>query len=216
MIRNGIPKLSIVTVALVAGALACTGGDTNAGTAAETAEQQANAAPLLPAGTDLTFRLTQTISTSDSHAGDTFNAQVAQDVVGPDGSVLIPAGTAARGEVLESKRGEGDTPAILAVRMNTMEVNGDWVPIDASMLSADVQGEKGDTGSETAGKIAIGTAAGALIGQILGKDTESTLAGAGVGTVVGAVVALTSRTGEAKLEEGARLHVRLNAPVEAS
>jgi hypothetical protein len=59
----------------------------------------------------------------------------------------------------------------------------------------------------------IGAAAGALLGQIPGKDTESTLAGAGVGTVMGAVVALTSRAGNAPLPEGSQLRVRCDSPV---
>ncbi len=203
----------IVSLTLLAGAFACTGHETGAGDTTPAAEQQAESSPLVPAGTELTFRLTQTLSTADVHAGDTFDAVVAEDVYGNDGQVIVPAGAPARGEVLQSKQGKGDNPAILALQMETMQVKDEWLPIDATMISADVQGEAGDTGSETAGKIAIGTAAGALIGQILGKDTESTIAGAGIGTAVGAVVALTSRAGNATIEQGSRLHVRLNAPV---
>lgn len=157
--------------------------------------------------------MTENVSTSANRKGDTFEAVVTHDVAVSDGRVLIPAGSLARGEVIEASRGDGDTPAILAVRVRTIQVADEWLPLDATMVSADLKRDAGDTATETAGKIAIGAAAGALLGQILGKSTESTLAGAGVGTIAGAVVALTSRAGDATLNEGSQLRVRLDSPL---
>lgn len=59
----------------------------------------------------------------------------------------------------------------------------------ASAPRVEVQAQVDDR--ETAAKIGVGAAAGALVGQILGKDTESTLKGAGVGAAVGTAVAFT-------------------------
>ena len=59
----------------------------------------------------------------------------------------------------------------------------------------------------------IGAAAGALVGQVLGKDTEATLKGAAVGAAAGTVVAVASRNGDATLEEGSRITVRTEEPI---
>jgi hypothetical protein len=212
MKRQRLRTVACLSLMLLPGALACMGSEADLDRdAAE--ERQADTQPLVPAGTEITFHVTENLSTSVNHKGDMFEAVVAHDVAASDGRVLIPAGSLAQGEVIEASRGDGDTPAVLAVRIRTIQLADEWLPLDATMVSADLKRDAGDTASETAGKIAIGAAAGALIGQVLGKSTESTLAGAGVGTIAGAVVALTSRAGDATLHEGSQLRVRLDAPV---
>jgi hypothetical protein len=54
----------------------------------------------------------------------------------------------------------------------------------------------------------------APVGQIIGRDTRSTLTGAGVGAALGTAVALSTRSGSATLPEGSLLGVRLNSPLQ--
>jgi hypothetical protein len=171
----------------------------------------------VPTGTELTFVIDETLSTGDANAGQMFDAHLAGPVASSDGSIALPAGTAARGIVVEShKSGGSDDPAALILRLETVEFEGQMVPIVGTVTGAEIDTSTRDTGAETAAKIAIGAAAGAIIGQIIGKNTESTLAGAGVGAVAGTVVALTTRDGHATMPSGSTIVVRLDQPLRAS
>lgn len=209
--------LSMAVAAALVGLGACGGGPdgATAGSEAEAAAERAaaEAAPVVPAGTELTFVVDETLSTDDTEAGRTFAAHVQADVRATDGSTLIPAGTEARGKVVESAPSRDGQPAVLAVRIESVRFAGSQRTVDGTVISAETEASADDTGAETAGKIAIGAAAGAIIGQILGRDTESTLAGAGAGAIAGAVVALTTRDGSARLLRGSTIVVRLDAPL---
>lgn len=160
------------------------------------------------AGTAMTFTVAQSIST-DTHApGDRFTAELDADVTGSDGDTVLPRGTSSRWIVTEATT-EGDQ-ALLVLELESIRANGTWVPMKATVSDAELESDDRDSGTETAAKIGVGAAAGAVIGQIVGGSTESTLAGAGVGAAVGAVVALSTRGGRATLPAGSRLTVELD------
>lgn len=227
MIYAKMPRWSSLPVAgslLVLGLAACAPtqdepADSELGSQPADAEQPTETArpATVPAGTNLTFRTDQTVSTDTHEQGDAFTATLQEDVTASDGSVAIPAGSESRWVVTRSETDAGDEDqALLAFRLESLRMNGQWVPLQSTVTEATVHSEAGDTGTETAAKVAVGTAAGAIIGQILGRDTESTLKGAGVGAAVGAVVALTTRGGKAELPEGSTIQVRLDEPVTAN
>jgi Glycine zipper 2TM domain len=171
-------------------------------------------APVVPAGTEILIRLAESVSTADDNAGDSFDAVVVDEVSGSDGAVVIPAGSAASGTVVQSHQSTGpQDPAVIAIRFESIEFNDETIPLDATVVSAEPSTSTGSTTAETAGRIAVGAAAGAILGQIIGKDTKSTIAGAGAGAVAGAVVALSTRKGNATLESGSVVRVRLNEPI---
>jgi hypothetical protein len=172
------------------------------------------AATAVPAGTSMTFTVDETVSTDDNEVGDQFTATLQSPVTGPDGRTLIEAGTPSRWTVQEAST-EGDS-TVLAAQLESMQVDGSWETIPARVVSADVQTDTADTGGETAAKIGVGAAAGALIGQILGDDTRSTLAGAGVGAAAGTIFALATRGGSAELPAGSSITVELTAPLRVS
>lgn len=168
----------------------------------------------IPRGSVLTLRLDESVSTETHDRGDHFTAEVTQTVRSEDGTVLVPEGAEMRGVVEESQRSAGpEDQAILALRLESLEVEGRRYPVRATVQQARPEQTEGDTGAETAAKIAIGTAAGALVGQVLGGETETTLGGAAAGAAAGALVALSSRRGDATLPEGSRLRIELVEPV---
>jgi hypothetical protein len=173
------------------------------------------AAPAQPvraiqAGTLLTFEVRENVSTSSHDAGDTFSLVLVDAVTGSAGAVL-PAGAPARGLVTDAHSSTGpDDQSVLGLRVASVEAGGSQEPILGEAESADIKSSTRDSGTRTAATIATGTAAGAIIGQILGRDTRSTVTGAAVGTAVGVVVALTTRGGHADLPEGSRIVVRLS------
>lgn len=168
----------------------------------------------VPAQTTMTFVVDESISTETHEPGDRFTATLRSNVDDVEGVQVLDEGTPSQWVVAETST-EGDQ-SLLAVRLESILVEGEWTPLIATVTRADVQTESGDTGSETAAKIGVGTAAGALIGQILGRDTRSTLTGAGVGAAVGAVVALSTRGESVTLPAGSTVEVRLDEPLVVS
>lgn len=170
------------------------------------------AAPMMvPAGTSMTFTVDEEISTNSYAVGDRFLGTLTAPVSGSGGGILLEAGTPSQWVVTESTTEDGQ--ALLAFALESIEVDGEWVPVTATVAEADLNTDTPDSGGETAAKIGVGAAAGAIIGQILGQDTESTLTGAGVGAAVGTAVALATRGGSVTLPAGSALTVQLDEPL---
>ncbi|CAN5802192.1 hypothetical protein BH23GEM11_BH23GEM11_04710 [soil metagenome] len=170
--------------------------------------------PVLPSGTQVTGVLESGLSTRTSQVGDTFHARIGDAVRASDGTVILPAGSRLQGRVVESREStSAEEQAALLLEIRSLVVNGQTFPIQATVLSTEVATEARDSGQRSAATVATGAAAGAVIGRILGRDTRSTVAGAAAGAAAGAGIALTTRDGHATLAEGARITVRLEAPV---
>ncbi len=166
------------------------------------------------AGTQLGLRLSDALSTESNKAGDPFEATVVEDVLAPDGMVLVPAGAVVRGRVVDSHESpSADQPAVLSLAVDAIELNGRSVPLDATVLDAQVQAGRKDSDTRTAVKVGAGAAAGAVLGKILGKDTKSAVKGAVVGAAAGGAVAAATRDGQAVMEPGARILLRLDRPL---
>jgi dolichol kinase len=61
--------------------------------------------------------------------------------------------------------------------------------------------------------VAVGTAAGAIIGQVIGRDTRSTIAGALTGAAAGTAIAMGTADVDAVLNKGSAMVVRTETPV---
>ena len=161
------------------------------------------AAVFVSEGTRMTLRLAERLSTNDNQAGDMFWAIVAADVRSSNGDLLVPAGTPSRGTVIQSQESRGaDEPPVLALRLVTLELDGASLPLDATIVEAESKSDTRDSGGETAAKIGVGAAAGALVGGLIGKDTKGALIGAGAGAAAGTVFAVTTKDGHAHIDEG--------------
>jgi hypothetical protein len=67
-------------------------------------------------------------------------------------------------------------------------------------------------GGSEAKKVAIGTAVGAAVGQVIGRDTKATVIGGAIGAVGGAVVARETKNRELVVSSGAPVVITLTAP----
>lgn len=135
----------------------------------------------IPAGTVVTVRTSQALSSKTSQAGETFTATVAQPVnVG--GSVMIPDGAKALGTVVTAHPlGRFKGGALLQVRLSSIEIAGQSVAIDSSSVA---RSEKGK-GKRSAVLIGGGAGLGAIIGGLAGGGKGAAigaLAGGGAGT----------------------------------
>ena len=135
----------------------------------------------VPAGTILTVRLGESLSTKSNKAGDTFTGTIAEPV-SVDGKVVIPEGADATGNVTNSKgMGHFKGGALLQIVLTSVTVKGASVPVETS---ANSHAEKGK-GKRSAVVIGGGAGLGALIGGLAGGGKGAAIgaaAGAGAGT----------------------------------
>jgi hypothetical protein len=170
--------------------------------------------PAIPVGTEVGGELVTALSTETSRPGDRFSARVQEDVLAANGMVLVPRGSEIRGRVTESRESPGaDEPAVIRLAVDVLVIDGREIPVAASVVEAQVRAEARDSGTRTAAKVATGAAAGAVVGRILGRDARSTTAGAVAGAAAGTAVALATRDGQAVMEPGSRIVIRLDQPV---
>jgi hypothetical protein len=136
----------------------------------------------IPAGTSLSIRINQHLSVKSSRAGDPFDGEIADPVVGDNGRVIVPKGTPVGGVVAAShKRGHFKGASVLQLRLTSMTLNGQRYPLETSSLTRTKKGK----GKRSAAFIGGGSGLGMLIGGIASGGTGlliGGLAGAGAGT----------------------------------
>lgn len=144
----------------------------------------------LSAGATLALSTGARVCTNTHKVGDRFTAVTTADVAATNGAT-IPAGSEVTLEIVESARGENSRDKVkLAFKPVAITVRG-----TSSTLAADVtqvaalEYERVQSTGTQAGKVAAGAAVGAIAGQVMGRDTKSTVAGAAIGAAAGGVVA---------------------------
>lgn len=139
------------------------------------------------AGTALAIRINQHISVKTNQAGDHFDGEIVEPVVGDNGSVILPKGTPVNGIVDAShKRGRFKGASILELRLTSLTLNGTRYPLATNDLTQTKKGK----GKRSAAMIGGGAGAGMLIGGLASGGTGMLiggLAGAGAGTAAGAL-----------------------------
>lgn len=164
---------------------------------------QATPPPLLPlvvpAGTELTVRLGQELSSKNSQTGAMFAAIMAHPIT-VDGRTVIPAGAEASGVVREATNaGPVKGAATLAVDLTTIVVHGHKYNVQTEFI-----GQTGK-GKRATGMMAGGAAAGGIGG----------FAGGGKGAGSGASTGVTAGTGDRDITLPAEsaLSFKLDQPV---
>jgi hypothetical protein len=135
---------------------------------------------VLPAGTVLTIRTEQALSSKNNQTGQTFLATLAQPV-SVEGRPALPSGSTVSGTVVTAKskgkiKGEGQ----LDLALTSISVRGHTYRIQTTVLSSTTKGKGKRTAATTGG----GAAGGALIGGIAGGGKGAAI-GAGVGAAAG-------------------------------
>jgi hypothetical protein len=132
---------------------------------------------VVPAGTVLTVRTQQALSSKTSQAGQTFLATLAQPV-SVAGKRALPTGATVKGTVVSAKsKGKIKGEAELSVTLASISLGDHTYEIQTTPLSSKQKGKGKRTAATTGG----GAAGGALIGGLAGGGK-----GAGIGALVGA------------------------------
>lgn len=133
---------------------------------------------VVPEGTSLLVRLTDTLDANKIERGKRFEGKLAEDLISPNGAILIPHNKRVRGHVSGVDRG---LHGRMLLSFDQIETNHGWVPLIATVTG--VPGEHGvkpEAGSE-------GEISGR--GTTMARTVESTVAGAAIGAVAGGVAA---------------------------
>lgn len=134
----------------------------------------------IPSGKTLTVRLADEVGSKISQPGQTFGGTLARSVT-VDGQEAIPAGARVEGVVVDAKSmGHFAGGALLQLKLQSIQVNGQQLPIQTSTFTQTLKGKGKRTGVLAGG----GAGLGALIGGLAGGGKGAAIgaaAGAGAG-----------------------------------
>jgi len=164
---------------------------------------------VVPAGTVLTIRTSQEISSKTAQTGMTFGGSTATPIT-IDGKVAIPSGADVGGIINNAKKaGKFKGAAELSLALNSLTVKGHVYNIETEYFDKTTTGK----GKRTAGVIVGGTGAGAAIGGLAGGGKGAAI-GALVGAAAGTVGAgATGNSRDINLPAESALSFRLKQPL---
>jgi outer membrane biosynthesis protein TonB len=163
----------------------------------------------IPAGTTLTVRVNETLSTETNYSGDTFTASLDKPLV-VDGFVIADRGARVSGKITQAqKAGRVKGISELALALTQIHTtDGQTVAIETTPWTKQgPQSKKGD-----AAKIGGGAALGAIIGAIAGGGRGAAI-GAGAGGAAGTGAVLTMRGKAAVIPSETRITFSLENSV---
>jgi hypothetical protein len=166
----------------------------------------------IPAGTWITVRVNEPISSKHNHPGDSYSATLSQPLVA-DGFVIARRGQTLAGRVAESDQG-GRVKGLshLALELTDMTlVDGQQVPVRTELARYEAGPSKGRDA------VAIGTTTG--VGAAIGAAAAGGVgaaAGAGAGAIASTIGVLTTHGKETVVFPEDRLTFRTTAPITIS
>ncbi len=152
----------------------------------------------IPAGTQLTVRLDNSLDSERNQVGDTFHGSLTNPIV-LDGETVIPSGADVVGRVADVKSaGRFAGNSVLTLELTSVSVHGRTYNIQTNQWTRAGSGE----GKNTATKVGVGTAAGAILGGIFGG---------GKGAAIGAATGAGAGTGVAAAKKGQQIQLPAEA-----
>jgi len=166
----------------------------------------------IPEGTEVVVMNNENIDSSTASEGQTFSADVAENVVNNNGRVLIPKGSQAE-LVLRKAASQGTVSGSseLALDLQSVRVNGRRY----TLSTADVE-QKNNAGiganKRTATMVGGGAVLGTLIGAIAGGGKGAAI-GAATGAAAGAGAQVLTRGKSVKVPAESKLRFKLDQPL---
>jgi hypothetical protein len=166
----------------------------------------------LASGTRISVRTEETIDSSRAAEGQTFAAEVTQDVRDAEGSVVVPNGANAQIVIKSASAGGRFTKASdLILDLATVSVDGRRYELSTRDLAE--RGQQGIGKNKRTGEFAgTGAAIGAIIGAVAGGGKGAAI-GAGTGAGSGLAAEVLTKGGAIKIAAETVLTFRLDMPL---
>jgi hypothetical protein len=156
----------------------------------------------------------RTITTAGNKAGETVTTTVTSDVKDDRGRVVIPSGATIDLLItkLEPATSRGDADGVLLLSVTSTTIRGRTYSLQGDVTSVTHSLRSRGTGKSEVLKVGVGTAVGAAVGQVIGKNTKATVIGGAIGAVGGAVVARQTKNRDLVISVGAPVVITLTGP----
>jgi hypothetical protein len=175
---------------------------------AQAAQNQAPPKIIIPAGTPITVRLQQWLSSASAVPGERFECVIDEPVVVGD-RVVVPVGALAEGHVTVARRsGRLRHPGELGLTLDRVTVDQQIVSLSTSRVVA----RGGSHKKRNWGWIGGGTGGGAVIGA-LAAGGKGALIGSGIGAAAGTTTAFFTGKKDVVFGNERLLRFRLNQDV---
>jgi hypothetical protein len=167
----------------------------------------------LPAGTQVSVRSEETIDSATAVEGQTYAAEIADDVLDANGDVVIPHGSNAQIVIRSaSKGGRFRGASDLVLDLKSITVEGQQYSISTTDLKE--SGKQGLGANTRTAEYTGGAAAlGAIIGAIAGGGKGAAI-GAGAGAGAGAVTQVVTKGAAIRVPAETVLTFKLDKPVQ--
>jgi hypothetical protein len=161
------------------------------------ASSHAGKLEVLSAGTELAVRTNEAIDSKVAKENQTFSAEVAQDILGASGVVVVPKGSAAELVIRKLSSGGVTGSPDMALDVQALTVAGRRYLVSTADLE-----EKSNTGIGMNKRTGEMMGGGAVLGTILGA-----VAGGGKGAAIGALAGTAGGAGAQVLFKGKEVRV---------
>jgi hypothetical protein len=145
---------------------------------------------------------------ADRPVPQTFPARLAQDMIDPEGRVLVPGGSPIELTVVQTSKGGGTSTPQIALAVQSITINGQRDVIDTNVETrsgTEGLGANPRTGAFVGGGAAIGTVLGAFAGGWAGA-----LFGGAMGAASGAAVQVLTQGSRVDVPAGTVINFRLD------
>ena len=205
MLRTSI---AVVGALLVAG---CASRQVEVESGGEVISPATSTSPnVLASGSSMEVQLNQSLSTEGNKVGDTFTANVVNNVMTTDGRIVVPAGAVVTGRI--SALDDSDHPAdqaLIQLQFEKLTVNGREYAFAANVTNVATVKQTTEGSTTVAKSAATGAAIGAAIGAIIkGRDLEAILKGGAIGAAAGTVISLGVGDVEHVIPAGTRMTIQ--------
>lgn len=177
----------------------------------------------VPAGTPVTARMQNALSSEFSQVGETFTATLSSSLYA-GGQIVAAPGSTVQGQVVSvTPAGRGGRPGAMSLRLTSIITpDGRRYPLSASVDQANFKLQaSGGTASHLVKSTAVGAGAGALSGLIGGaiaggKKGKATAIGTGIGGGVGLLGGAIKKGREFVIPSGTMVPFRLDTPMQVN
>lgn len=166
----------------------------------------------VPSGTQVSVRTNEAIDASQATTGQTYSAEVAEDVHGSNGELLIPRKSEAQLVIRQvSTGGTVGTPE-LALDLQSLTVNGRQYTVSTADLSRSTGKQGIGKNKRTAEMVGGGALLGTLVGAIAGGGKGAAI-GAVAGAATGGTAQVLTRGKQVKVPAETVLRFQLDQPL---